>query len=112
MDDLFIQLVGANGNLVTLFDGTDNNPPGSTTPPFGSRGVLGPTTFDDQATLFINDTNSCPSTAGGPCPGGAPDGGGVEAFAPYAGSFKPADGSREWAIAGIQPTTPAVAQAA
>jgi hypothetical protein len=94
LSDLFIQLVGANGNVITLFDGSENNTPGTTGPPFFSGGVLGPTTFDDQAALFIDDTNSCPS---GPDAAfdcfGSPDGGNVEAFAPYAGAFKPADGT-------------------
>jgi subtilisin-like proprotein convertase family protein len=94
LSDLSIQLVGANGNVVTLFNGNENNTPGTTGPPFFSGGVLGPTTFDDQAALFIDDTNSCPT---GPdvafdCDG-SPDGGNVEAFAPYAGSYKPADGT-------------------
>jgi Proprotein convertase P-domain len=94
LGDLLIQLVGPNGRLITLFDGTDNSMPGTVGPPFFSGGVLGPTTFDDQAALFIDDTNSCPT---GPdsafdCDG-SPDGGNVEAFAPYAGSYKPADGA-------------------
>lgn len=41
LDNLFIQLVGANGNLITLFDGTDNNLPGTTGPPFFSGGRAG-----------------------------------------------------------------------
>jgi hypothetical protein len=92
LSDLFIQLVGPNGRLVTLYDGTDNNPPGTVGPPHFSLGRLGPTTFDDQATLFLDDTNSCPGAPDGPC-AGTPDGGGVEAFAPYAGAFKPVDGA-------------------
>ena len=88
--------MGANGRLITLFDGTENNPPGTVGPPFFSQGRLGPTTFDDQASLFIDDTNSCP--AADPDPPGvdcasSPDGGGVEARPPYAGAFKPVDGT-------------------
>jgi subtilisin-like proprotein convertase family protein len=94
VSDLLIQLVGPNGRLVTLFDGTENNMPGTVGPPYFSGGRLGPTTFDDQAALFIDDSNSCPT---GPDAAfdcfGTPDGGNVEAFAPYAGSYKPADGT-------------------
>lgn len=96
LSDLFIQIVGPNGKLVTLYDGTDNNPPGTTGPPHFSQGRLGPTTFDDQAALFLDDTNSCPAADPDPPTGscvGAPDGGSVEARPPYAGAFKPVDGA-------------------
>jgi hypothetical protein len=92
--DLQLFLYGPNGQSTVLSAFNDNNPPGSTGPPFFSGGVFGPTTFDDQATLFINDTNSCP--AADPetvdCTG-VPDGGSVEARPPYVGNFKPEDGT-------------------
>jgi hypothetical protein len=57
--------------------------------------VLGPTTFDDQAAIAIDDYNSCPNatTEYIPCAPPTPDGGGVEAFAPYAGSYRPDRGT-------------------
>jgi hypothetical protein len=92
--DLVLFLYGPNGQSIVLSAGNDNNPPGSTGPPFFSLGVFGPTTFDDQAALFIDDTNSCPAAdpETGSCTG-VPDGGSVEARPPYVGSFKPQDGT-------------------
>jgi subtilisin-like proprotein convertase family protein len=89
ISDLSFDLIGPNGQLITLSAGNSNGPTG-----FTPSTVFGPTTFDDQAALFINDTNSCPSgpDAALDCVGAA-DGGNAEAFAPYAGSFKPEDGT-------------------
>jgi hypothetical protein len=93
---LAFQLIGPNGQMIILSAGNDNKPaaPG----PFVPSTVFGPTTFDDQAASFIDDTNSCPNdtdlapaTCAGPPP--SPDGGGVEARPPYAGNFKPQDGT-------------------
>jgi hypothetical protein len=98
--DLQLFLYGPNGQSTVLSAFNDNNPPPGPPPPFFSLGLFGPTTFDDQATLFINDTNSCPAAdpdpptnAPGPGCTGEPDGGGLEARPPYAGSFKPEDGT-------------------
>ncbi len=92
--DLQLFLYGPNGQSTVLSQFNDNQPPGATGPPFFSLGVFGPTTFDDQANLFIDDTNSCPAAdpEAGSCVG-VPDGGSVEARPPYAGSFKPQDGT-------------------
>jgi hypothetical protein len=98
--ELVFILVAPNGPSITLEPGVGNPPQGAAAAPdapFGaSLGTFGtgpntcagtPTTFDDQASLFINDTNSTPAEPAFP---DEPDGGGVEAFQPYAGSYKPA----------------------
>jgi hypothetical protein len=92
ISDLEIQLIGPNGQWVMLSENNDNGPPGVTTP----STVFGPTTFDDQATLFINDFNSCPADPdepGGACDPAAPSGAPGEARSPYAGNYKPEDGT-------------------
>lgn len=101
--DLDMWLIGPNGKWVNLKSCCyENHPPGTVFPPtdtFGSAGRFGPALFDDKAPMFINDTNSCPNLANEMAPGDCTpadtrgDGGGVEAFAPYAGSFKPEDGT-------------------
>jgi Proprotein convertase P-domain len=85
--DLEIQLIGPNGQWVMLSDNNDNP-------------VFVPTTFDDQAPLFINDFNSCPADPDPPTgdptcagPPASPDGGSAEARPPYAGNYKPEDGT-------------------
>lgn len=83
--DLDIYLVAPNGAVITLAASIENYPAPL---PAGAKslGKFGPTTFDDEALLNIDDTAS--STEPG---GTATDG--TEAFAPYAGSFKPQSGS-------------------
>ena len=94
--DLLFELIGPNGQYVLLSAFNDNQPPAPG--PFVPSTVFGPTTFDDTAPLFINDGNSCPAVdPDPPGPGatcaGKPDGGGLEARPPYAGSFKPQNGT-------------------
>ena len=98
--DISVQLYGPNGQYVGLNYGNENYPDATANalpPGNSSLGKFGPTTFDDQAPVYINDTNSCPNltteTEPGACDAPRPDGAGVEAFAPYAGSFKPEDGT-------------------
>jgi hypothetical protein len=83
--DLTIYLI-TPGRFVTLSAFNDNNVPGTTFPPFESLGRFGPTIFDDQATMFIDDTKSATEPPANPADGG-------EAFAPYAGPFKPQSGT-------------------
>jgi hypothetical protein len=93
ISDLVFDLIGPNGQLVTLSVANDNTLPSAGTTP---STVFGPTTFDDQASLFINDTNSCPAdpeAPGGACPPTAPSGLPGEARPPYAGNYKPEDGT-------------------
>ena len=83
--DLQIFLVAPNGAVISLSDFNENYP-APLPPGTKSLGKFGPTTFDDEALLNIDDTAS--STE----PGGLPTDG-TEAFAPYAGAFKPQSGS-------------------
>jgi hypothetical protein len=58
---------------------------GNTPPPFPPNTVVGPTTFKDDAPLDIDDHQSTGDGAGF-------EGAGAEAFAPYAGEFRPESG--------------------
>jgi hypothetical protein len=98
--DVTVNLIGPNGQWVNLTAGNANFPAGTFPGAGPFPGTFGPTTFDDQAAVYINDTNSCPNdpdlvffgtTCADPPP--TPDGGGIEARPPYLGNFKPQDGT-------------------
>ncbi len=97
--DLSVFLVGVGGKIVTPYAGQNYVPGAVLDPHFQDVPNLGPTTFDDAAALAIDDRNSCPNLTTEPGPGACTpgdtrgDGGGIEAFSPFVGSFKPADGT-------------------
>jgi hypothetical protein len=88
ISDLSFDLIGPNGVFITLSAGNDNTV--GAAPP---TTIFGPTIFDDQASLFINDTNSCPTDPDTVCTPATPSGAPGEARPPYAGAFKPEDGT-------------------
>jgi hypothetical protein len=94
--DVCVDLIGPNGQWVNLTCGNANLPAG-TFPPGDPPlpGTFGPTTFDDDASLYIDDTNSCPADPeeGGACDPLRPSGAPGEARVPYAGNYKPEEGT-------------------
>jgi subtilisin-like proprotein convertase family protein len=85
LSDIEIYLIGANGRVVSLSLFNDNNPFTPVGPPFFSLGKFGPATFDDDAPLYIDDTQSVAD-------GDAPTSG-DEAVAPYNRGYKPQEGT-------------------
>jgi hypothetical protein len=84
ISDLDVYLVGPRGGFVYLYNGVANNAVPLPANTFNTK--LGPTVFDDQALLNVNDQRSATDPPANPANGS-------EAFAPYAGSFKPVTGT-------------------